>query len=114
MVELDLIAPPKVIQTSVSLEPAHNVVNSLQMLNLIHETSGFTAWVYQTERALPQNLRQDNRMFFLAFFAADYLEGRSWPSFPAWVDDLAARDPQDLLQTQRCNLDHFLPTLDWP
>jgi DNA-binding transcriptional ArsR family regulator len=93
MAELDLIAPPKTVTVTFSLEPAYNVVNSLLLLQEVEETSGFSEWVYQTADALPPERLHTNRVVLSGLDASGHLAGASWPSFPAWVDDLETRDP---------------------
>ncbi len=88
MTEMDLIAPPQEIVVSFALEPAYNVLASLYMLN--SEMSGHSAWVERTASTLSMEQLKHNELFSSA--AGSYLQGRSWESFPAWIDDLASRD----------------------
>lgn len=93
MAELDLIAPPRTIAVTFSPEPAYNVISSLLLLSEADETSGFGEWVYQTAAALSPERLRTNLVVLAGLHAPGHLKGVSWPSFPAWLDDLAARDP---------------------
>ena len=89
MAKLDLIGPPKSAAVTFSLEPAYNVIGSLSLLDMA-DYSGLGEWVYHTVKALsPERLRA-NQLALLDTTA--HLTDVSWPSFPAWLDDLAARD----------------------
>jgi hypothetical protein len=89
MSELDFIAPPKQIKVSFELEPAYNALTTLCLLN--SELSGFSEWIERTAAALPPDRLQANEMMCSAAMLS--LDGKSWPSFLAWLGDLAARDP---------------------
>ena len=85
-----IISPQKAVKVTFSLEPAYNVIGSLSLLDMVEAFSGLGEWVYQTAKALSPEQRRTNR---LVLEDADvHLADASWPSFPAWVDDLAARD----------------------
>ena len=86
----ELIGPPKTVEVTFSLEPAYNVIGSLSLLGMAEDFSGLGEWVYQTTKTLlPERLRT-NEIVLLDTTA--HLADASWPSFPEWVDDLAARD----------------------
>jgi DNA-binding transcriptional ArsR family regulator len=51
-------------------------------------------WVYRTAAALSPEARRTNRHVLQG--AASYLGGIVWPSFEAWVDDLACQDPAEI------------------
>ena len=85
-----IISPQKAVKVTFSLEPAYNVIGSLSLLDMIEGFSGLGQWVYQTARTLSPEQMRTNR---LVLEDADvHLADAAWPSFPAWVDDLAARD----------------------
>jgi len=86
----EIIVPQKAVEVTFSLEPAYNVIGSLSLLGMAEDLSGLGEWVYQTAKALsPQQMLTNHLVLHDAYV---HLAGPSWPSFPAWVDDLAARD----------------------
>jgi DNA-binding transcriptional ArsR family regulator len=93
MADLDFIAPQKVTTFTVSVEPAYNVLTSLLLLNEAEEKLGFSEWTMATGAALPPEVMRTNRMVTEALDVSAHLDGVAWPSFPAWVDNLAKRDP---------------------
>jgi DNA-binding transcriptional ArsR family regulator len=114
----DLIVPQKTLEVTFSLEPAFNVISSLQLVNLVEQISGFDEWVYRTATTLsPERLRQ-NRLVVDALDPEAYLGKDTWPSFTAWLDDLAARDPaalrdrrlDELVERAQEMLDEEVPT----
>ena len=89
MSEMGLIAPPKEVAVTFALEPAYNVLTSLILLNA--DLSGRSEWVERIAAALsPQQLETNQRV---CGSAMAHLNGKAWFSFPAWVGDLATRDP---------------------
>ena len=87
----ELIAPPKTVSVSFSLEPAYNAIASLSLLDMAEDFTGLGEWVYRTAEALSPDERLTNRHVLLDA-AMHLLRDASWPSFEAWVEDLAARD----------------------
>jgi ArsR family transcriptional regulator len=86
----EIIGPPKTVKVSFSLEPVYNVIGSLALFNMAQDFTGLNEWVYQSVKALsPEQLRTNNLVLQDAYV---HLAGADWPSFPAWVDDLATRD----------------------
>ncbi len=90
MAKLDLIGPPKSAAVTFSLEPAYNVIGSLSLLDMAKDFSGLGEWVYQTTKALSPERLHTNQLVLMDTTA--HLADAAWPSFPAWVDDLAAQD----------------------
>ena len=87
----ELIAPRKIVSISFSLEPAHNAVASLSLLDMAKDFTGLGEWVYRTAAAL--SLEQQRTNWHVLHDAVMHLIGdASWPSFVSWVDDLAARE----------------------
>jgi DNA-binding transcriptional ArsR family regulator len=114
----DLIVPEKKLTVTFSLEPAFNVLSSLQLLNLVEQFSGFDEWIYHTATMLsPERLRQ-HRLVVDALDPEAYLGKDAWPSFTAWLDDLATRDPtalrdrrmDALVERAKETLDEEVPT----
>jgi ArsR family transcriptional regulator len=88
----EIIAPQKTMKVTFSLEPALNAVNSLELLNAVEQFSGFDEWVYRTAAALSPEELHGNRLVRVIEPWVDVVE-KAWPSFTAWLDDLASRDP---------------------
>jgi DNA-binding transcriptional ArsR family regulator len=76
----------------VALEPAHNALNSLLLLARVDELSGLDTWVTRTAAALTPQQRHINHLVLIGVHFA-VVPDRSFPSFPAYVDHLAALDP---------------------
>ena len=93
MADIELIAPAKTVTVTFSLEPAHNVLSSLFLINEAEDTSGLHDWVYQTAAALSPDRQRHNRLVCHFFGAEALLDRHSWPGFPAWLDHLAAQEP---------------------
>ena len=86
----EIIMPKKTVEITFALEPAHNAIVSLSLLDWTKDFSGLGEWVYQTAKELsPEQLRTNQLVLHDAHV---HLADASWPSFPAWIDDLAARD----------------------
>src|SRR5690348_8166831 len=79
----------------VALEPAISCLDSLMLLNSIPEVSGLGEWVVYTAEALPPEIARMNRLVFQGLYFALLPDGH-WPDFPAYIADLAARDPEAL------------------
>ena len=88
MADLQLIAPQRRTKVSFAVEPAHNIVCSLWLLNA--ENLDFREWVAETAAKLSPEQLQTNRE--VCARAAVQLGGQSWPSFTAWLDHLDALD----------------------
>jgi DNA-binding transcriptional ArsR family regulator len=82
------VAPP----ISVALEPAHNSLNSLLLLVKADKLSGLDTWVTRTAAALTPEQRHINHLILVGVHFA-IVPDRSFSSFPAYVDHLAALDP---------------------
>jgi DNA-binding transcriptional ArsR family regulator len=77
---------------SVALEPAQNVLNSLILLNAAEKFSGLDEWVTRTAARMSPVERHRNALVVEGLYYAVQPD-RRWPSFSAYVEDLAARDP---------------------
>lgn len=93
--EADFIGRPQATSISIALEPAHNVLNSLILLNTVDKLSGLGEWVERTAAQLAPALLHRNQLVLEGLHYAA-LPDRRWPSFTAYLDDLAARDPIEL------------------
>ena len=97
MADQDFVLAPATatVSVSIALEPAFNVLNSLMLLSHPEERSGFSSWVNQTAAKLsPELSRRHQLIFNMLFHGIEPTE--SWPSFPAYVDHLAALDAEFL------------------
>lgn len=90
-----VIFNPQTASVQVALEPAINNFNSLSTLSSIRYLSGLPSWVMETATSLPNRARQVNDILFEALWKGIW-PGRSWPSFPDYIDALAAEDPEAL------------------
>lgn len=88
MSEYEFIPPHRAPIASFSVEPAYNVLCSLLLLN--SDLSGFGEWVHHTAALLTPEQKESNELVCSA--ATDYLGGGSWPTFTAWLDDIALQD----------------------
>lgn len=87
----------KSAQTSiqVGLEPAHNVLHSMMLLNKVHELSGYSQWVVDTAVSLTPQQASNNILVLEGLHYAVH-PYQSWSSFPAYLDNLALQDPVTL------------------
>lgn len=91
----DLILAPATVAVSFRLDPVFFALDGLMLLFSDARLSGVSAWVEQTRVALPPDRRRSNALV-IEGASSVLLPGRAWPSFPAYVDDLAGRDPEAL------------------
>lgn len=116
MADLALIGPSKSARITFGAEPAHNGLGSLWFINSDQWEPG--SWPMQVAAQLSPAERAAHRQFTET--AAALLTDHSWPSFPAWLDHLAAQKPEDLALSAmenllcktrtRLGIDHDLPT----
>jgi len=90
--EPGFIVAPTAPPISVALEPAHNSLNSLLLLVKADKLSGLDTWVTRTAAALTPEQRHINHLILVGVHFA-IVPDRSFSSFPAYVDHLAALDP---------------------
>ena len=90
--EPDLIVVPPVPSIGVALEPAHSALGSLVSLIKADKHSGFAEWVTRTAAALTPEQWHTHRLVMIGVHYA-IVPDRSFSSFPAYVDHLAALDP---------------------
>ena len=94
-VQEDFIEIPDAAPVTVALEPAQNAFHSLLLLTKAEEISGLSDWVTRTADALTPRERKRHKLVFIGLHFAITPE-QSWPSFPAYVDHLATRNPTAL------------------
>jgi DNA-binding transcriptional ArsR family regulator len=92
MPDQGFIVTPTTTLIDVALEPAHNVLHSLMLLAQSEHASGFGEWVARTAAALSATERETVQLVTIGLHYATVPQ-RSWPSFPAYVDHLAAMEP---------------------
>jgi DNA-binding transcriptional ArsR family regulator len=80
---------------AIRLEPAVSAFHSLLMLAKSEKYSGLGEWVTETYEAMSTGERERHRLIMDAFFYAVVPE-RSWPSFRAYLDHLAAEPAEAL------------------
>lgn len=85
-----LVSKPPAV--SVAIEPVQNALNSLYMLTKADDLSGLDEWVVRTSAAMSPERRHTNRIVFEGLHHALQPE-RRLPSFPAYIDYVAAQDP---------------------
>ena len=91
--ESDLMPRARPVQISVALEPAQNIINSLVVLNSFDQLSGLDGWIAgMAARLTPEQLQRNRLVTEGLYFAV--LPERRWPSFSAYLDDLAASRPE--------------------
>jgi DNA-binding transcriptional ArsR family regulator len=91
----DYLLTPTKTRISVALEPAQNAIESLLLLNPSKSLSGYDEWVTKTVASLSSEILHQNELVTLGLHYA-IVPRRSWSSFPAYVDHLAAQDPEVL------------------
>ena len=93
----NFIEIPDAAPVTVALEPAQNAIHSLLLLTKAEEVSGLGDWVTRTAHALKRKRRERKRhkLVFSGLYFTMTPE-QSWPSFPAYVDHLATRNPTAL------------------
>lgn len=91
----DLIRKPSQSTITVALEPAHHMLNSLVLLNKSDHLSGYAEWITQTAVSLTPEQLHMNKLVTLGLHYA-VVPFRSWSSFEAYVDNLAAHHPETL------------------
>ena len=86
---------PDYAGASVALEPVHNALNSLALLNSVERRPALPAWVVEMAAALSPEQRHANRLVVQGLHAA-FMAGDAWPDFSAYLAALAAQGPRTL------------------
>jgi DNA-binding transcriptional ArsR family regulator len=94
MADQDFVLAPATesVSVSIALEPAFNAIDTLLLLSHPEQRSGFSAWITETAARLPADLKHSLSLMLLSCGSVAE-PSRSWPSFPAFIDNLAAQDP---------------------
>ncbi len=91
----DLLSTTPASPVTFSLEPVYNAFNSLSLLTRADMLSGLDDWVTRTLASLTKDrLRQHEVIFVGLYFAVE--PTRSFPSFAAYIDDMARQTPEAL------------------
>jgi hypothetical protein len=91
----DLFPAAPVPPYRVELEPAHNAINSLALLEKYQKMSGFSEWVPQTLAAMTPEERRLNTLVLDGLYYA-VVPMQSWTSFPAFLSHLESLPPLTL------------------
>jgi ArsR family transcriptional regulator len=103
--ESDLLPRAQPIEMTVALEPAANIINSVLLLSSADTLSGLDEWVVRTAvRLTPEQLHR-NRLVLEGMYHA-VLPERRWPSFAAYLGDLAASKPEVLRDRLMWHITH--------
>ena len=89
------IASPRRVTASVALEPVHNALTSLALLNVPDRLPDMDAWVPATAALLSPEERRTNRLVFETLGEA-LIADQERPDFTSYLDNLAAQDPVSL------------------
>lgn len=93
-----ILAPPtSTVKVSFELEPVYNAINSLSLL-ATHETrSGLGEWITRTAAEMPPDIYRRHRLIsYTDLYISTCVLTESFPSFPAYVDNLAAQSPDEM------------------
>lgn len=91
----DLILPAAGRRYSFNSEPAHNAIYSMHLLTKVEAMPGLDGWVTETAAQLTPERRHHNQVIVNGLHYA-VVPRRSFPSFMAYLEDLAASDPYEL------------------
>jgi DNA-binding transcriptional ArsR family regulator len=95
MVDRDFILAPATVTVSFRLDPVLCALDELMLMFSDARLSGVSAWVEETRAAMTPEQRHRNALV-IEGASNVLLPERDWASFAAYVDDLAARDPEAL------------------
>jgi DNA-binding transcriptional ArsR family regulator len=93
--ESDLLPRTQPVTITVAAEPAVNILHSMLLLNMAETLSGLGEWVGRTAAGLTPEQLHRNRLVLDGLHHA-LLPERRWPSFNAYLDDLASSEPHVL------------------
>src|SRR5215208_1707222 len=94
--ESDLMPRARPVAITIAPEPAINIINSMLLLNSAETMSGLGEWIGRAAARLTPEQLHRNRLVLEGMYQA-ILPERRWPSFTAYLDDLAASEPHVLL-----------------
>jgi DNA-binding transcriptional ArsR family regulator len=88
----DLLYPGDEKTVTVSLSPAYNIQHLLYLLTQAGDVSGFDEWIYRTAAAMTPEERLANDVVMVGLYYS-VVPDDDYPSFPAFIDSLAAESP---------------------
>ena len=89
------IETPTKTRIQVGLAPVQNAIYSLVLLTETERLSGLADWVVKTADQLTPAERKQNYYVIIGFHPV-IMPNKNWRSFPAYLKNLAAADPEDL------------------
>lgn len=93
--EADFITAPPKTAINFGLEPAHNLLHSMNLIAKWSYKPDANAWAQQVVESLPKDIYHRHRVVVEGlYYALDPV--RSWPSFETYIDYLASVDPRVL------------------
>lgn len=94
MTDQRLILAPQTVKVRFEIEPVLNATDTLLLLSSFDNQSGFPEWVTATRQRLSPERRHIHELLINGVKILAHEPGL--PSFPAYIDDLAAQDPVKL------------------
>lgn len=95
----DLVLAPQTVRVRLETGVVHNVLTSLHLIDEKDHDPGISNWIYETASAMTPEQQQRNRLVMSVLpCATDNDNRKDWNSFPAYVDDLARRNPTEIVQ----------------
>jgi len=88
----NVLLAPGTVSVRFALDPVYNNLASLYMVALVDVFSGLDEWVGRTAATLSAAQMRTHRLLFDVLYSA-FEPDEDWPSFPAYLDDLARQDP---------------------
>jgi ArsR family transcriptional regulator len=93
--QAELVLSPPATTIQFEIEPAHNALYSLMLLNFADTLSGLDDWVTRTAPSFSPERRHNNRLVLEGLhYAVSPI--KSWASFEDYLDDLTATNPVEL------------------
>lgn len=94
--EFVLAPPTATVKVQIALDPVYSALNSFALLATHEARSGLGEWIVRTAALLPPDLMYRHRLIFQTeLYNACEVKVDS-PTFPAYLDALAALDPEQL------------------
>ena len=87
----ETLVKPQDSTIEVSVEPVHNALQSLMIIQKAEHLSGLNDWVQITREAMTPAERENNRLVIEGLHYALYPQ-RQWSSFPDYIDHLESPD----------------------
>jgi DNA-binding transcriptional ArsR family regulator len=88
----NLLLVPGPVEVKIALDPVYNNLATLYMISSVNLRSGFSDWIEQVAAGLSPEQRRTQRLMGSLLYSA-YEPDEDFPTFPAFLDHLAAQDP---------------------